>query len=404
MKRLIVALAILAGPGQARAEGPPFKLIDGDRVVLIGGTLVERDQETGYLEARLIRRYPDRNLTFRNLGWSGDTVEGPSRAGFGSVEDGFRHLIEHVVSLRPTVVVVGYGSNEAFGGVAGLPHFLAGFDRLVKAIAPTGARLVILAPNRQEDLGPPLPDAAPHNADLDLYRETLRIEAGKRGVAFVDLFALLPDGSKARPRRPSTDNGIHFNPIGYARAGAAIEAALYPDPKRPEGAPAPILVRFAQDARELKQVPGGFQFKIEDRLLPAPPPPEGEPLPPGDGREVAISGLPAGRYVYKVDGKAVAEGTADDWASGVVVRKGPEFDQVEALRSAIVAKNQLYFYRWRPQNETYLFGFRKHEQGRNAAEIPEFDPLVAAKEAEIARLRVPVPHLYELIREGEVGR
>ena len=408
MKRLIVALgvalAILAGPGQARAEGPPFKLVDGDRVVLIGGTLVERDQETGYLEARLVRRYPDRNLTFRNLGWSGDTVEGPSRAGFGSVEDGFRHLIEHVVSLRPTVVVVGYGSNEAFGGVAGLPHFLAGFDRLVKAIAPTGARLVILAPNRQEDLGPPLPDAAPHNADLDLYRETLRIEAGKRGVAFVDLFALLPDGSKARPRRPSTDNGIHFNPIGYARAGAAIEAALYPGPKRPEGAPAPILVRFAQDARELKQVPGGFQFKIEDRLLPAPPPPEGEPLPPGDGREVAISGLPAGRYVYKVDGKAVAEGTADDWASGVVVRKGPEFDQVEALRSAIVAKNQLYFYRWRPQNETYLFGFRKHEQGQNAAEIPEFDPLVAAKEAEIARLRVPVPHLYELIREGEVGR
>ena len=33
-----------------------------------------------------------------------------------------------------------------------------------------------------------------------------------------------------------------------------------------------------------------------------------------------------------------------------------------------------------------------------------FAPLVAAKEAEIAKLRVPVPHVYELIREGEVGR
>ncbi len=84
--------------------------------------------------------------------------------------------------------------------------------------------------------------------------------------------------------------------------------------------------------------------------------------------------------------------------------KAPEFDQVEALRSAINAKNELYFYRWRPQNETYLFGFRKHEQGQNAREIPQFDPLVAAKEAEIARLRKPVPHVYELIREGEVGR
>ena len=61
--------------------------------------------------------------------------------------------------------------------------------------------------------------------------------------------------------------------------------------------------------------------------------------------------------------------------------------QAEKLRQAIVAKNRLYFYRWRPENETYLFGFRKHEQGQNAREIPQFDPLVTAKEQEIAQLR-----------------
>ncbi len=105
-----------------------------------------------------------------------------------------------------------------------------------------------------------------------------------------------------------------------------------------------------------------------------------------------------------MDGKAVASADADAWSKGVVITKGPEFDQVEALRQAIIAKNELYFYRWRPQNETYLFGFRKHEQGQNAREIPQFDPLIAAKEAEIARLRVPVAHTYELIREGEVGK
>jgi hypothetical protein len=43
----------------------------------------------------------------------------------------------------------------------------------------------------------------------------------------------------------------------------------------------------------------------------------------------------------------------------------------------------LYFHRWRPQNETYLFGFRKHEQGKNGIEIPQFDPLVEAKEKAI---------------------
>jgi lysophospholipase L1-like esterase len=58
-----------------------------------------------------------------------------------------------------------------------------------------------------------------------------------------------------------------------------------------------------------------------------------------------------------------------------------------ALNKVILEKNRLFFHRWRPQNETYLFGFRKHEQGNNGIEIPQFDPLVAEKEKEIARLR-----------------
>lgn len=56
----------------------------------------------------------------------------------------------------------------------------------------------------------------------------------------------------------------------------------------------------------------------------------------------------------------------------------------EALRALIVEKNRLFFHRWRPANETYLFGFRKHEQGRNGAEMPMFDPLVAQAEKAIA--------------------
>jgi hypothetical protein len=68
-----------------------------------------------------------------------------------------------------------------------------------------------------------------------------------------------------------------------------------------------------------------------------------------------------------------------------------------SLRQAIIEKNQLYFYRWRPQNETYLFGFRKHEQGKNAKEVAEFDPLIAAKEKEIAKLRMPKTHRYEIV-------
>ena len=59
----------------------------------------------------------------------------------------------------------------------------------------------------------------------------------------------------------------------------------------------------------------------------------------------------------------------------------------ESLRKAVVAKDTLFFDRWRPQNETYLFGFRKHEQGQNAKEIPMFDPLIAQGDEAIQKLK-----------------
>ena len=67
------------------------------------------------------------------------------------------------------------------------------------------------------------------------------------------------------------------------------------------------------------------------------------------------------------------------------------------MRDAILKKNELFFHRWRPENNTYLFLFRKHEQGQNAKEIPQFDPLVKAEEQKITGLRKPLKHTIELV-------
>ena len=60
---------------------------------------------------------------------------------------------------------------------------------------------------------------------------------------------------------------------------------------------------------------------------------------------------------------------------------------VEELRQTIVKKNQMYFYRWRPQNVTYLFLFRKHEQGNNAKEVDDFLPIISRLERQIFNLK-----------------
>jgi hypothetical protein len=72
-------------------------------------------------------------------------------------------------------------------------------------------------------------------------------------------------------------------------------------------------------------------------------------------------------------------------ALGLSVGRGTlDWTKLDPVRQAVLAKNEQFFNKWRPQNETYLFGFRKHEQGKNAKEIAEFDPFIAKLEDEIA--------------------
>jgi len=137
------------------------------------------------------------------------------------VADGFRQLKEHVLANKPTVIVVGYGLNESFKGKAGLPEFGRGLDILLKTIAPTQARIVILSPFRQEDLGRPLPDPTEQNKNLRLYRDALRKVADQGGYPFVDLFELLGD-DQAKSAGRLTDNGIHLSAYGYRHSAPVI--------------------------------------------------------------------------------------------------------------------------------------------------------------------------------------
>jgi hypothetical protein len=58
----------------------------------------------------------------------------------------------------------------------------------------------------------------------------------------------------------------------------------------------------------------------------------------------------------------------------------------------------MFFHRHRPQNETYLFLFRKHEQGNNAVEIPQFDPIVDGFEEKIQAIQNSTSYRVEIRR------
>lgn len=273
-----------AGARPLPVEGP-LTLENGDLVVLLGDTFMERDGKYGHLETALTAAHPGKNIRFRNLGWSGDTPRAESRAYFGPPAEGFDRLRQQLVNLKPSVVISCYGAVDAFKGAAGHADFLSAYRRLLDMIQEaSGAGVVLMSPPAAQTLPAPFPDMTAHNGDRAALSGAVAGLARERGLRFADLFAAMGQTPVA------SENGVTFTASGYATMVPAFLQALGVTPAA--------------------QVP-------------------------------------------------------------------------EQLPALVVAKNQLYFYRWRPQNEIYLFGSRKHEQGNNASEVQLFEPLVSEQEAAI---------------------
>lgn len=412
MKHLIVGVCVLvsmwsAAASHAAAPTEKFQLGDGDRVAFLGNTFFEREQLHGYLETLLASRHPDRRVTFRNIAWSGDTVFGHARAAFDTPVQGFERLLKITREVKPTVLFISYGMGESFEGEAGLSTFRQGLARLLDQLGDLKARTVLVSPIRHENLGPPYPDPEQHNQDLRRYIEVLKSAADERGFWFLDLYELLGDGTQASPAYALTDNGIHLTAYGYWRAAQAIEQGLgYPPRGWTIGVDASDGKADAKGVEAVGAKDGtALVLKIENDLLPAPPPPPIDAryvvARPESRRKLTLTGLSQGHWTVRHGDAVLAAASADEWAKGIEIVGGPLADQAENLRRLVVLKDEQFFHQWRPANETYLFGFRRNEQGQNAREMPMFDQPIAAKEAEIAKLLAVAPYTLRIEREDE---
>src|SRR5580698_1412261 len=111
MLKFVLLAVILSLSADLALAGEHFDLREGDRVVLLGDTLIERAQESGWLETEMSADFADRHFIVRNLGWSADTPAGASRASFDFADaaKGFELLTNEIGQVKPTVVMLGYG-------------------------------------------------------------------------------------------------------------------------------------------------------------------------------------------------------------------------------------------------------------------------------------------------------
>lgn len=293
---LLALCSILHFASQVNAKEPvldqPFELKQNEKIVLLGGGFIEREQEFCILEAMLVSHNPQLNVTVRNLGWSGDTVWAESRGLFDAPEKGYARMLDHLKRLKPTLIFLAYGANESQEREAGLTKFLVQYKKLLADLAPMNARLVLVSPVLQEKFPAPFPNPKTGNERILQYSNAIKQLAHESKIPFIDQ-------SKVVPILVDSDIKLTTDSI-----------------------------RLTEDS-------------------------------------------------YKKAAQAWAKGLG--WSESNIYQQSiwPK------LQEKLAAKNQLYFYRWRPQNITYLTLFRKHEQGKNAKETLMFDPLVEKAEAEI---------------------
>jgi glucose/arabinose dehydrogenase/azurin len=204
-----------------------LQLRPGDHVAIIGNTLADRMQHSGYFEALTHQKFPKHELVFRNLGFAADEVTVQPRS------ENFGTNSVWLAKVQADVVFAFFGFNESFKGQDGLASFRT---NLTSFIADTrqanysgkgSPRLVLFSPIAAErHTDPNFPDPSPVNRQLAPYVNAMREVAQKSNVPFVDLFAA-SQKAYAGAKKPLTINGIHLNDAGYKALAPAMFSGVF---------------------------------------------------------------------------------------------------------------------------------------------------------------------------------
>jgi lysophospholipase L1-like esterase len=300
-------------------------LSKGDRVAFVGGGLIERARLNGYLEATLSKAAGPKvsGLKFRNLGWSGDTVFNDARSYFGKPKEGRDRMAKIIAEWKPNVVFLNYGAEVVLS--IGVPW--TDEPSVKKGSAGDWAESVDIF--------------------LEGYRNLIKLIRENAGDGLREIVVMAPpplenlgkplphhQGTNQRMakmrdllRNFASNNEIRFVDLFTAMGGTHSSEKVATQP-------------LTHDGLHFKDV----------------------------GYQVLAKHLAVG-LGYSKDGLGFSDPLS------------------QRLKDNIVEKNRLFFHRWRPANETYLFLFRKHEQGNNAKEIPQFDPIIEKQEVEIEKIR-----------------
>ena len=416
-------------------EAKDFFIHDGDRVVFLGDSITEQRLYTTFIEAYVLTRHPQWQLTFRNAGWAGDTAFFRSRCHtdggklMGANEATQRAMIDDtikrglgrdVLSLKPTMVTIDFGMNDI--GVRPTNNVYATYLRcltkMVTVLQDNGARTALLTPQPVEEKRVD-PDRDEKNQSLRKFSDGIKEMATQTGMVFVDQFdpymAIL---LRVRAGNPDEfigggNDAVHPGAVGHTLMAWAILKGLGATPlvsrTQIDYQAKTVVAAAACHIDHLKISDGVIGFDRLDDALPMPIHPQAESalklapvLDDLNRYGLQITGLAPGNYELSIDGEPVAKMTAEEWAKecNLATSAGPITQQAQELLKEVGNKNDLFFNRWRNVQLTPIPDWAQSPEleTRRTAEMARLDQQIAESEAKIDKLRQPRLHHFELKR------
>lgn len=259
-------VAVPAPPSPVRLPLDPQA---GESIAVVGNRLGEHMLYTGYFETAIHRRFPDRQITFRNLCNPGDTpgfrprASRPTQWAFPGAEQFHPELKIHLgvghypspdewlTEVQADTLIAFFGFNESFDGLDRLDNFkaeLAAFVDHTRSLAYNGTsapNLILITPIAFEDRSDTydLPDGSRENRRLAAYARAVLEVAAAKNVGAVDVFTATKEWF-THSDRPLTINGCHLNKDGYAKLAPFLMQKIFGD-KEPASPADPAALRQA---------------------------------------------------------------------------------------------------------------------------------------------------------------
>ena len=348
----VVMMVVLGGAGLAQGE---LLLKGGDRMVFLGDSITQQQIYTRYVMNYFALRYPGMEVEFRNAGVGGDTAVGA-----------IKRLNEDVLDLRPDVVSICFGMNDA--GYTTFEEeryetFMAGMTVLLSELKRVKAKAVLLTP------GPVDPDKAAwldgkvYNETLARYAEGVKELAARKGLPVYDIHELLLEvQTRAKAEDPEftmIPDAVHPSPPGQALMAYALLKALGCEEQASgleiDAATGEVGAdRCAVEAVEVSE--SEVRFTRRDEALPTYFDPEAaavfEYAPIVEELNqypLRVSGLQAGAWRLTVADEEVGTFTAEELAKGVnlATRPGPWQALGKAADDSVADQEEIYLQKRR---------------------------------------------------------